>query len=116
MRTDVSFKYVERSKIVDAVLDKNFKKIERRVKIFRRDAPIHISVHIEKNPHREQYFCSTHIYLPSKLIKVDEKGLKIETVINKSFAAVSKQLDKIKYKVERHLQKGRTGLKDEIEE
>ena len=101
MRIDVSCKYMERSDYVDTVLDKNFKKIERRVKIFHRDDPIHISVHLEKNPHREQYFCRTQVYLPARVVVAHEKGLTSSTAINKTFSALSKQLDKVKHRVER---------------
>jgi len=99
MRVDVSFKYVERSEFIDNVLENNLRKIERRVKIFKRDDPVHLSVHVEKNPHREQYFCRSHIYLPSsKVLAADEKATNYPLVINKAFAALAKQLDKEKHK------------------
>ncbi|UCC95729.1 MAG: HPF/RaiA family ribosome-associated protein [Candidatus Omnitrophota bacterium] len=105
MRVDVSFKHLARSEFIDNVIDKNLKKVERRIKIFRRDDPIHISIHVEKNPNREQYFCRTHIYLPSKVLVVDERGTNSSMAINKAFSAISKQLDKFKHKMERHLRK-----------
>lgn len=99
MRIDISFKYMKKSGFINKVLDNNFKKIERRVKIFKGNDPIHISVHLEKNPHKEQYFCRSHIYLPSsKVLAVDEKGAKASIAINKTFAALSRQLDKEKHK------------------
>jgi ribosomal subunit interface protein len=96
---------MDKSEFIDNVLDKNLKKIERRLKIFRRGDSIHISVHIEKNPHREQYFCRTHIYLPSKVLNAEEKASNSTLAINKTFLALSKQLDKLKYKLESHLRK-----------
>ncbi len=99
MRVDVSFKYLEKSEFIDNVLDSNFRKIERRVKMFKKDDPIHISVHVEKNPHKEQYFCRSHVYLPSsKVLAADEKGTNASLAINKTFSALSKQLDKEKHK------------------
>lgn len=115
MRVDISLKYLEKSEFIDNVLDKNVKKIERRVKIFKRDVPVHISAHIEKNPHREQYFCRVQIYLPSKVLKADEKGENFSVVVNKTFAALSRQVDKFKHKLEGSLRRGRikTGSLDE---
>ncbi len=99
MRVDLSFKYLERSEFIDNILENGLKKIERRVKMFKRDDPIHISVHVEKNPHKEQYFCRSHIYLPSsKVLVADEKGDSVSVAINKAFAALGKQLDREKYK------------------
>ena len=103
MRVDLSFKYMERSEFIDNVLEKNLRKVERRVRIFRRDDPVHISIHVEKNPHREQYFCRSHIYLPSKVLAAQEQGIRSSVAINKTFSALSKQLDKLKHKVERSL-------------
>ncbi len=101
MRTEVSFKYLEQSEFIDNILDNNLRKIERRIQMFKKNDPIHISVHIEKNPHKEQYFCRSHIYLPSfKVLAVDEKGSNASIAINKTFSALTKQLDKIKHKVE----------------
>lgn len=105
MRVDVSYKYLEKSELTTNILDNNLKKIERRVKMFKRDDPIHVSIHLEKNPHREQYFCRAHIYLPSKMLKAEEKGDTFSFATNKAFGALSKQLDKFKHKLERHLRK-----------
>lgn len=104
MRINVSYKYMESSTLIDNILDKNFKKIERRIKMFKRDDPIHISVHLERNPHKEQYFCRTHLYLPSsKVLNSEEKGATSAVAINKAFSAITKQLDKLKHRLERHL-------------
>ena len=99
MRVDVSFKYVDRSDFIDNILDSNLKKMERRIKIFKREDPIHISVHVEKNPHKDQFFCRSHIYLPtSKVLVADEKGRNSSVAINKAFSALSRQLVKEKHK------------------
>jgi len=106
MRVDVSFKYLENSEFIENVLDGNLRKIQRRIKMFKKDAPVHLSVHIEKNPHKEQYFCRSHIYLPtSKVLAAAEKGDNSSLVINKAFSALTKQLDKTKHRLERHLHK-----------
>lgn len=111
MRVEVSLKYLERSEFVDNVLEKNIRKIERRVKMFRRDDPIHISVHLEKNPHKEQYFCRSHIYLPSKVLIAGEKDGKVSLAVNKTFSALSKQLDKLKHRLEVSLRRKKKSLK-----
>jgi ribosomal subunit interface protein len=107
MRVDVSFKYLEETGFINNILEKNFKRIERRIKIFRRDDPIHISVHLEKNPHREHYSCRTYIYLPSKVIKATRMGNNSTSTINKTFSALSKQLDRLKHRLEKHLRKNK---------
>jgi ribosomal subunit interface protein len=74
--------------------------------MFKKEAPIHVSVHIEKNPHKDEFFCRSHIYLPSaKVLVADEKGKNVSLAVNKAFAALSRQLNKVKYKLEKHLGK-----------
>jgi ribosomal subunit interface protein len=117
MRIDVSFKYLKKSQFIKNVLENNFKKLERRVKIFKKDDPIHISVHIEKNPHKEQFFCRSHVYLPtSKVLVADEKGGNSSLAINKSFSALKKQLDKEKHKWETQRRRARRAIKREFDE
>ena len=99
MRVDVSFKYLKKSNFLNNVLENNFKKMMRRIQIFWRNDPIHMSVHIEKNPHKDQFFCRSHLYLPtSKVLVADEKAKNSSLAINKAFSAISKQLDKEKHK------------------
>jgi len=99
MRADVSFKYLKKSAFIDNVLEHNFKKMKRRIQIFRRNDPIHISIHIEKNPHKNQFFCRSHLYLPtSKVLVADEKARDSSLAINKAFSALTRQLDKEKHK------------------
>jgi len=114
MKVDVSLKYLEKSEFVSNILDKGVSKIERRVQIFKKDDPIHVSVTVEKNPHKEEYFCRSHVYLPNKVLAAQEKGAKLAIAVNKTFDALSKQLGKVKDKVE-HLRRrpSRSPKKDE---
>lgn len=106
MRVDVSFKYLERSEYLNHVLDKNVKKVERRIQIFKKGSPIHVSIHLEKNPHREEYFCRIQLYLPtSKVLVIQEDGPKAEIAIHEAFSGIDKQLEKLKYKVEKFMRK-----------
>lgn len=105
MRVDVSFKNLEQSEFLKNVLDKDLEKIKKRAQIFRSDEPIHVAVNLEKSQHREEYVCSAHMYLPQHVLRADEKDKRASSAINRTFLALSKQLDKLKYKVERHLQK-----------
>jgi ribosomal subunit interface protein len=116
MRVDTSFKYLEQSEFINNVLENNFRKVKRRIQIFRHNQPVRMSVHIEKNPHREQFFCHLHLYLPtSKVLVADEKSASSSLAINKAFSALTRQLDKEKHKWQKQQRRARqsraTGLK-----
>ncbi|MBU2102172.1 MAG: HPF/RaiA family ribosome-associated protein [Candidatus Omnitrophota bacterium] len=115
MKIDISFKYLESSPLIESVLDKDISKVQKRVQMFRKNQPVHLSVHMEKNPHREQYFCRSHIYLPSRVIKAEGRAEKLTVAINKNFSALTKQLDKVKYKLEKHLRAHRDKTQEPYE-
>ena len=107
MRVDLSLKNMVRSEFLENIVENDLKKVERRLKMFRDDSPIHISIHIEKNPRKEQYFCWINVYLPRKVIRVQNNSSDLPQAINKTFGALTKNLDKLKHKVERHLRKSK---------
>ena len=82
MRVDVSCKYMDKSTVVTDIIGKGLKKIERRILIFKKDSPVHVSIHIEKNPRKEEYFCRSQIYLPTKVLVAQEKADNIDSAIN----------------------------------
>ncbi len=105
MRVDVSYKRIKKNAVIESTIEKDVQKIERRVKLFKKDSPIHLSLHLEKNPHKEQYFCWTQLYLPFRVLKGHRVNTNICTAINDCTAAILKQLDKVKHKLETHLRK-----------
>ncbi len=105
MRIDVAFKNLEKSELLEGVIRKNIEKIEKRVKLFKKEVPIHLSFHLEKNPHKTQYFCWVNLYLPFKVLRAQSSKNDVESLINEVFSALCKQVEKFKYKLERHLRK-----------
>lgn len=106
MRVDISFKYLQNNKIFEQVVDKNIKRLKRKLKMFKDDSPIHISGYIEKNPHREEYFAHLKVYLPSAhVLRADVREKDSLSVINKCFDALNRQLEKLKIRLEKHLRK-----------
>ncbi|MFO8052810.1 MAG: HPF/RaiA family ribosome-associated protein [Candidatus Omnitrophota bacterium] len=109
MKVEISLKYLKKSEFIENVLDSNIEKIKRKLQIFKKDDPVHLSVHIEKNPHKQEYYCRSHVYLPkAKTIVANEKSRTEAAAINKSFRGLNRQLLKVKTKLEKHLQKKRS--------
>ncbi len=112
MKIDISYKYLEKSPILEEILQKKLNKIARHVKMFG-GKPTHLLVHFEKNPHHQQYLCRLNMFLPSRLIKAESYDENISGALDKSVSALIKQLEKIKYRLERHLSK-RESLKRRV--
>lgn len=110
MRVDVSYKHMDKSECLENVVDKNIDKISHRVKIFRKEEATHISLHVEKNPHREHYIIWANLYLPRKVLKAQQSSKDVTRALNKVTDALMRQIDKHKIVLERHLQKQKRSL------
>ena len=106
MRTELTIKNINRTEILEKTVDANADKVVKRLKRLKEESS-HLSVHIEKNPHKEQYYCWLNLYLPSKVVHIKETANTLTKSLSKAFNALLIQIDKYKYKVERHLQKQR---------
>ncbi len=105
MRLDISFKNFKKSQIIENVIAKDVKKIERRLKMFKKEVPIHLSLHVEKNPHKEEYFSWANLYLPFRVLRAQARERNVVSTLNKTFSALITQIDKFKHRLERHLRK-----------
>ena len=105
MRIDISFKNLEYSRFSNNIVEKNLRKVERRIKIFRRNDPIHIFMKVEKNRHKQQYFCRIRVYLPGRFLNVTAKGVSFGLVVNKAFSAIFEQIERTKHKGEKQLRR-----------
>ncbi len=105
MRIDVSFKRMEPSKYLDDVINKDVAKIKKRMNILKSDEPVHISLHIEKNPHREEYLSWATLYMPRRVLKAQQRGPDAAIAVNKVTQALLRQINKYKTQFEKHLQK-----------
>ena len=47
MRVDISFKNMEKSEYLADIINKDVEKIRKRVKMFKNEDPIHLSLHLE---------------------------------------------------------------------
>jgi ribosome-associated translation inhibitor RaiA len=107
MRTDLTIKNVTRNEHFDEVLSVHEEKVIKRLKRLKEELA-HLSVHAEKNPHKEEFYCSLNLFLPAKVIHIREKHHTLEGCVVDSFSRLLIQIDKYKHKIEKHLQKRRS--------
>jgi ribosome-associated translation inhibitor RaiA len=105
VRIEASFKNLEKSMLVEQVIQKNIKKIERRVRLFKNKDALRLSLHLEKNPHRDEVLCWANFYLPFKVLKAHSNNENLTKAITQTFSALIRQLDKLKHRLETHLRK-----------
>ena len=113
MRVDVSLKNMTSSDYLDNAISKDVERIQRRTKIFKKGDAIHLSLHLEKNYHREQYFAWANLYMPRKVFRAQQSAAEASLAVNKVSHALIRQIDKYKAVVERHLQRRKRVLDKE---
>jgi len=104
MRTELSLKHINRTESLAQDILSDAEKVAGRLRHLKEESS-HLSVHIEKNPHKDQYYCWLNLYLPSKVIHVRETMSTLSKATTKAFHSMLIQVDKYKCKIERHLQK-----------
>jgi len=104
MRLDVTLKNVVGNKLFDETVAMNEEKVAKRLKRLKEELA-HLSVHVERNPHKEEFYCGLNLFLPSKVVHIQEKHHTLEGCVTESFSRLLIQIDKYKHKIERHLQK-----------
>ncbi len=104
MRTEMTLKKVVRNELFDETVAMNEEKVEKRLKRLKEESA-HLSIHVEKNPHKEEFYCGLNLFLPSKVIHIQERYHTLEGCVTDSFSRLLIQIDKYKHKIERHLQK-----------
>lgn len=105
MLVDVSFKNMENSEYIENIISKNVEKVKKRIKMFKNEDPLHLSLHLERNLHRDEYSVRVNLHLPRKVLKAQTSLSSVASSLNKSFSALIKQIDRHKIMLERHLQK-----------
>lgn len=110
MRIDVSFKNMKSSDYLENIIAKDVEKVKKKTKMFKNEEVVHLSLHLERNPHREEYLAWATLYLPKKVLKSQSSSDSLPSAINKTFLGLLRQVDKYKILIERHLQKRRSKL------
>ena len=110
MRIDISFKNITSTKVLQGIVEKDVAKVKRRTRMFKTDEAIHLVISAEKNPHKELFSVSLKLFLPRKIIKVEEENKNLPKAFSEAFSALVKQIDKYKHMLEKHLGKKRTFL------
>lgn len=98
MKVDISFKNLNKSELIDNILDKNLTKIKNRIKNFNEDS-VRLSIHLEKNQNHNEYFCNTCLYIPKRVLKASTTDFDLIKSIDKNFSILVRHLDKLKSKV-----------------
>jgi len=98
MRDDFLIKNFPKNRVLLQEFEIQKQKILRMVRNTKYEETIHLNGHIEKNPHKEEYYCWMNLYFPRKVFHVKQKASDALTALKNScgklFFMVKKHKDK----------------------
>ena len=98
MKFDFLVKNFPKMPLLEEEFDKQKEKILKLFRNHSKKETIHISCHMEKNPHRQEYFTWINFYFPHKVFHVKEKASDALTSLKKSFSSLYMKIKKQKDK------------------
>ena len=74
MRDDFLVKNFPKSDVLMEEFQTQKQKIVRMVRNTKYQQNVHLNGHIEKNPHKEEYYCWMNLYFPGKVFHVKQRA------------------------------------------
>ncbi|HAJ57378.1 MAG TPA: hypothetical protein DCL35_06375 [Candidatus Omnitrophica bacterium] len=93
MKTTFTVRHVEKDSIIQDYFDDRAQKLQKHLKRFKDDL-VYLHGMLEKNPHREEFYASLSLFLPTLALHCREKGEDFVTAMNASFQDIIRQLEK----------------------
>lgn len=93
MKTTFTVRHLENDDIIKGHFEDRAEKLEKHVKRFKDDL-VYLHGTLEKNPHREEFYATLSLFLPTLALHAREKGLDYATAMNFAFADIVRQIEK----------------------
>mgnify|MGYP001578643011 FL=1 len=100
MRTTLTVRHMKNNKMVQDAFDGHVARLSNRLSHFNEES-IFIHGNVDKNHHKEQYFCSLTVYLPSMTLHSRDSSFDLLRAVNAAFESIIRQAEKFKAKLRR---------------
>jgi len=98
MRDDFLIKNFPKNEILLDEFQTQKDKLLRMVRNKKAEEVAHLNGHMEKNPHKEEYYCWLNFYIPRKVFHVRERGADAFTSLKNASGKLSRMVTKHKDK------------------
>ncbi len=93
MKITFTARHVEKDSIITDYFHDRAAKLRSHLKRFK-DELLYLHGTLEKNPHREEFYASLSLFLPTLALHCREKGTDYAMAINFAFQDITRQLEK----------------------
>ncbi len=100
MKTTFTVTHMEENAIIKDHFEDRVSKLDKYLKRFRADL-VYLHGTLDKNPHKEEFYASLSLYLPSATLHCRERAEDSVTAMNLAFLDLARQIEKHKDKLNR---------------
>lgn len=93
MKTTFTVRHLENDDIIKGHFEERASKLQKHVKRFK-DELVYLHGTLERNPHREEFYATLSLFLPTLALHCREKGADYATALNFAFLDITRQVEK----------------------
>ena len=93
MKTTLAFSHMEENSIIRDHYADRASRLQKYIKRFKDDL-VYLHGSLDKNPHKEEFYTSLSLYLPTATLHCREAAEDSMTAINKAFLGLIRQVEK----------------------
>lgn len=98
MQVTLAVRHFNKNKEIEDYFDERVSRLRHHLSNFKDDL-IFIHGNLDRNPHKEEFYASVNVYLPSMTLHSRENAVDLLSAINLAFNAVIRQAEKFKAKL-----------------
>jgi len=98
METNLSLRNIDKNKAINDFFEERVDKLTKHLAHFK-DENIHIHANIDKNPHKEEYYASMNVYVPSGTLHARSSSFDMFESMDEVVHSVIRQAEKFKAKL-----------------
>jgi ribosomal subunit interface protein len=93
MKISLAFSHMEENSIIRDHFTERSSKLQKYIKRFKDDL-VYLHGSLDKNPHREEFYASLSLYLPTVVLHCREAAQDSMTAVNRAFLGLIRQAEK----------------------
>jgi ribosomal subunit interface protein len=98
MKTILTVTHLETNDLIKGHFEERARRLGKYLKRFKDDLT-YLHGALDKNPHKDEFYASLSLYLPSVVLHCRERGTDYATAFNAAFLDMSRQIEKHKEKL-----------------
>jgi ribosomal subunit interface protein len=93
MNTTLTVRHLENNDIIKGHFDERAERLKKHLEGFKDDL-VYLHGTLEKNPHKEEFYATLSLFLPSIALHCREQGEDFGAAINTAFSDIARQVEK----------------------